>query len=160
MAMAIMPCLPLLVWCLISGLSTVRGQKITSWNKTSQWQKDHTLGGFQYVDPLIGTSAGGHVFAGATLPFGMVKAVADVNNENQGGFSSDASNVIGFSHMHDSGLSCRTYFGSMVLIVIRDWWGKLPFLYSYKFASPLEFWRHVYPTRRDSTMGKTLLVVK
>lgn len=36
------------------------------------------------VDPLIGTSNGGHVFAGATLPFGMAKAVADVNVENQG----------------------------------------------------------------------------
>ncbi|RDI77443.1 hypothetical protein Vi05172_g12567 [Venturia inaequalis] len=33
----------------------------------------------------------------------MVKAVADVNMENQGGFSSEASAVIGFSHMHDSG---------------------------------------------------------
>ena len=24
----------------------------------------------QYIDPLIGTGRGGHVFAGATLPFG------------------------------------------------------------------------------------------
>ena len=32
-----------------------------------------------YVDPLIGTVNGGHVFAGATLPFGMAKSVADVN---------------------------------------------------------------------------------
>ena len=26
-----------------------------------------------YVDPLIGSQAGGNVFAGATLPYGMVK---------------------------------------------------------------------------------------
>lgn len=36
------------------------------------------------VNPLIGTSNGGHVFPGATLPFGMAKAGADVNVENQG----------------------------------------------------------------------------
>lgn len=44
----------------------------------------------QYVDPLIGTTNGGHVFPGATLPFGMAKAVADVNSgERQGGYASD-----------------------------------------------------------------------
>lgn len=46
---------------------------------------------FQYVDPLIGTINGGHVFPGATLPFGMAKAVADVNGEAQGGYASDNS---------------------------------------------------------------------
>lgn len=56
-----------------------------------------------FVDPLIGTVNGGHVFAGASLPFSMAKAVADVNGENQGGFASDGSNITGFSHMHDSG---------------------------------------------------------
>lgn len=78
---------------------------------------------FQFVDPLIGTSEGGntlpnlrlekseinaitgHVFPGATLPFGMAKAVADVNDpdEKQGGFASGDSDITGFSHMHDSG---------------------------------------------------------
>lgn len=44
----------------------------------------------QYVDPLIGTTNGGHVFPGATLPFGMAKAVADVgSSERQGGYASD-----------------------------------------------------------------------
>jgi hypothetical protein len=33
----------------------------------------------------------------------MAKAVADVNDENQGGYASDYSNITGFSHMHDSG---------------------------------------------------------
>lgn len=43
-----------------------------------------------YVDPLIGTTNGGHVFPGATLPFGMAKAVADVgSSERQGGYASD-----------------------------------------------------------------------
>lgn len=57
----------------------------------------------QFVDPLIGTANGGHVFAGATLPFGMAKAVADSSNDGQGGFASDGGNITGFSHMHDSG---------------------------------------------------------
>ena len=59
----------------------------------------------RFVDPLIGTTNGGHVFPGATLPFGMAKAGADVNVENQGGFSTGdvTGNITGFSHMHDSG---------------------------------------------------------
>ncbi|KAL3963007.1 hypothetical protein ACCO45_004530 [Purpureocillium lilacinum] len=57
-----------------------------------------------FVNPLIGTVNGGHVFPGATLPFGMAKAVADTNGaELQGGFASDSSDIVGFSHMHDSG---------------------------------------------------------
>ncbi|KAI1335409.1 glycoside hydrolase family 92 protein [Xylariaceae sp. FL0016] len=59
--------------------------------------------GYDFVDPLIGTLNGGHVFAGATLPFGMAKAVADVTEDNQGGYASNGSPVTGFSHMHDSG---------------------------------------------------------
>ncbi|OAA53614.1 glycoside hydrolase family 92 protein [Niveomyces insectorum RCEF 264] len=58
---------------------------------------------FDYIDPLIGTVNGGHVFPGASLPYGMAKAVADVNTELQGGFASDDSEITGFSHMHDSG---------------------------------------------------------
>ncbi|KUI72734.1 hypothetical protein VM1G_11857 [Cytospora mali] len=52
--------------------------------------QDTEPGIFQYIDPLIGTTNGGHVFPGATLPFGMAKAVADVNSdERQGGYASD-----------------------------------------------------------------------
>ncbi|KAK4504979.1 hypothetical protein PRZ48_002942 [Zasmidium cellare] len=57
----------------------------------------------KYIDPLIGTGPGGHVFAGATLPFGMAKPVADVSGEKMGGFASDRTPVTGFSHLHDSG---------------------------------------------------------
>lgn len=68
-----------------------------------------------FVDPLIGTINGGHVFAGASLPFSMAKAVADTNgDELQGGFASDGSNVTGFSHMHDSGTG-----GVSVLFLLR-----------------------------------------
>ncbi|UJO24429.1 uncharacterized protein CLAFUR5_13754 [Fulvia fulva] len=69
------------------------------------------------VDPLIGTTNGGHVFPGATLPFGMAKAGADVNVENQGGFSTGdvTGNITGFSHMHDSGTGGSPSLGNFPL---------------------------------------------
>ena len=55
----------------------------------------------EFVDPLIGTANGGHVFAGATLPFGMAKAVADSVNDGQGGYAMKGGGAIkGFSHMY------------------------------------------------------------
>jgi hypothetical protein len=37
------------------------------------------------------------------IVLGMAKPVADVAGENQGGFSTEAFSINGFSHMHDSG---------------------------------------------------------
>ncbi|EME44718.1 glycoside hydrolase family 92 protein [Dothistroma septosporum NZE10] len=71
----------------------------------------------RFVDPLIGTANGGHVFSGATLPFGMAKAGADVNVENQGGFSTGhvTGNITGFSHMHDDGTGGSPSLGNFPL---------------------------------------------
>ena len=69
----------------------------------------------QYVDQLIGTNNGGNVFAGATLPYGMAKAVGDVNGENTGGFATDGSNITGFSQMHDSGTGGTPSLGNFAL---------------------------------------------
>jgi putative alpha-1,2-mannosidase len=69
-----------------------------------------------YVDPLIGASNGGNVFPGASLPYGMAKAVADTNSEsNQGGFTLDGTNVTGFSVMHDSGTGGSPSLGNFPL---------------------------------------------
>lgn len=58
----------------------------------------------------------GNVFAGASLPYGMAKAVADTDSEsNQGGFSYDGSNVTGFSSMHDSGTGGSPSLGNFPL---------------------------------------------
>lgn len=65
-----------------------------------------------YVNPLIGSANGGNVFAGASLPYGMAKPVADVDGQNTGGFSTDGSNVTGFSHMHDSGTGGNPSLGN------------------------------------------------
>ncbi|KAK8065956.1 secreted glycosidase [Apiospora hydei] len=100
-----------------------------------------SVGGIlRYVDPLIGTVNGGHVFPGATLPYGkdlkstvlliqatwiltdfsgMAKAVADVDNwgEIAAGFVSDSSKVTGFSHLHDSGTGGSPSLGNFPLFV-------------------------------------------
>ncbi|KAF7365765.1 Glycoside hydrolase family 92 protein [Mycena venus] len=58
----------------------------------------------QFVNPLIGTKYGGHVFSGATLPWGSVKAVADsASNDAQAGYVSDGSPIHGISSLHDDG---------------------------------------------------------
>ncbi|KAF2096351.1 alpha-1,2-mannosidase [Rhizodiscina lignyota] len=91
----------------LSVLSALLAQSTCAQNSSSS--------GYNFVDPFIGTKNGGHVFAGATLPFGMAKAVADVTNENQGGFSFDSSTVSGFSHMHDSGTGGGASLGNFPL---------------------------------------------
>ncbi|KAI1166187.1 alpha-1,2-mannosidase-like protein [Nemania serpens] len=71
----------------------------------------------QFVDPLIGTVNGGHVFPGATLPYGMAKPVADTNNwgEAAAGFVSDDSLIQGFSQLHDSGTGGSPSLGNFPL---------------------------------------------
>ncbi|TGJ88028.1 hypothetical protein E0Z10_g794 [Xylaria hypoxylon] len=71
----------------------------------------------QFIDPLIGTVNGGHVFPGATLPYGMAKPVADTNNygEAASGFVSDDSLITGFSQFHDSGTGGNPSMGNFPL---------------------------------------------
>ncbi|PWN52885.1 alpha-1,2-mannosidase, putative subfamily [Violaceomyces palustris] len=70
-----------------------------------------------FVDPFIGTINGGHVFAGATTPFGSVKAVADTaGGDNQGGFVSDFSAIYGISQLHDDGTGGSPSLGNFMLL--------------------------------------------
>ena len=59
-----------------------------------------------YVDPFIGTGAHGHVFPGATTPFGMVQ-LSPVNGVNGwdwvSGYHTSSSELVGFAHMCLSG---------------------------------------------------------
>jgi predicted alpha-1,2-mannosidase len=72
----------------------------------------------QYVNPMIGTSKMGHVFPGATAPFGMVQLSPQTNFERMfnedGSYNSDTykycagyqhqdSTIIGFAHTNFSG---------------------------------------------------------
>ena len=70
-----------------------------------------------YVDPLIGTQRMGHVYPGATAPFGMVQLSPDtdtipyaVNGKYEpavyttcSGYQYDDPTIVGFSHSHFSG---------------------------------------------------------
>ncbi|KAI0010825.1 glycoside hydrolase family 92 protein [Xylariaceae sp. FL0662B] len=72
-------------------------------------------GVLQFVDPLIGSTNGGNVFAGATRPYALAKPVADVDGQNTGGFATDGSNIVGFSSVHDSGTGGNPSLGNFPL---------------------------------------------
>ncbi|CAI7579832.1 unnamed protein product [Penicillium bialowiezense] len=76
----------------------------------------HAYDVLQYINPLIGSANGGNVFPGASLPYGMAKAVADTDSEsNQGGFAYENGSVTGFSSMHDSGTGGSPSLGNFPL---------------------------------------------
>lgn len=69
-----------------------------------------------YVDQLIGSSNGGNVFPGASVPYGMAKAGPDTNSgSNQGGFTMDGAPITGFSLMHDTGTGGSPSLGNFAL---------------------------------------------
>ncbi|MFO1513829.1 MAG: GH92 family glycosyl hydrolase [Verrucomicrobiota bacterium] len=71
-----------------------------------------------YVNPFIGTDAHGHVYPGATVPFGMVQLSPDTRDNGWDGCSgyhySDAS-ILGFSHNHLTGTGCGD-LGNILLV--------------------------------------------
>ncbi|KAI8951614.1 hypothetical protein F4801DRAFT_287001 [Xylaria longipes] len=67
------------------------------------------------INPFIGSANGGNVFAGATRPYGMAKAVADSYIDNTGVFALEGNPVQGFSAMHDSGTRGNPSLGNFSL---------------------------------------------
>jgi predicted alpha-1,2-mannosidase len=62
-----------------------------------------------YVNPLIGTAEHGHVFPGATVPFGMVQLSPDTRDngwDGCAGYHYSDSSILGFSHNHLTGTGC------------------------------------------------------
>ncbi|KAH8929084.1 glycoside hydrolase family 92 protein [Atractiella rhizophila] len=75
---------------------------------------DHRVA--RWVNPLIGTRNGGHTFAGASRPWGSVKAVADtLSTDNAAGFVSDDSPITGISQLHDDGTGGTASLGNFKL---------------------------------------------
>ncbi|KAJ6512551.1 alpha-1,2-mannosidase, putative subfamily [Mycena sanguinolenta] len=75
----------------------------------------------QFVNPFIGTQNGGHVFPGATLPWGSVKPGADSRSgDNQAGFVSDGSPVTGISQLHDDGTGGSASLGQFALLPLTS----------------------------------------
>ncbi|KAL4868636.1 hypothetical protein BDV12DRAFT_185837 [Aspergillus spectabilis] len=80
--------------------------------RTSQATTPNPL---NYINPLIGSTNGGNVFVGASLPYSIAKAVADVDGQNTAGFATDGSRVTGFSALHDSGTGGNPSLGNFPL---------------------------------------------
>jgi predicted alpha-1,2-mannosidase len=60
----------------------------------------------KYVDPFLGTGGHGHVYPGATVPFGMVQLSPDNGVEGWdwcSGYHYSSKTIAGFSHTHLSG---------------------------------------------------------
>lgn len=76
-----------------------------------------------YVDPLIGSGGHGHVFVGASVPFGMVQLGPTSINQAWdwcSGYHQDEASVIGFSHTHLSGTGIGDLFDVTVMPVTGD----------------------------------------
>lgn len=71
-----------------------------------------------YVNPLIGTAEHGHVYPGATVPFGMIQLSPDtrVNTwDGCSGYHYSDDRILGFSHNHLTGTGCAD-LGNVLLI--------------------------------------------
>ena len=71
-----------------------------------------------YVDPFIGTDAGGHTFPGACLPFGMVQLSPDNGYRGVKAYCYDEDKIMGFSHTHLSGTGpyTKTHYNNVLIM--------------------------------------------
>lgn len=77
----------------------------------------------QYVDPFIGTDFTGHVYPGATTPFGMVQLSPDVGNHGWmycSGYHSQSPVIQGFSHTHLSGTGAPDMGDILLMPVVGE----------------------------------------
>ncbi len=62
-----------------------------------------------YVNPMIGTAEHGHVYPGATVPFGMVQLSPDTRDntwDGSSGYHYSDTSILGFSMNHLTGTGC------------------------------------------------------
>ena len=75
------------------------------------------------VDPKIGSAANGHVFVGASVPFGFVQLGPTNNNRGWdwcSGYRDDDASLLGFSHTHLSGTGAMDLMDVTVLPMIGN----------------------------------------
>jgi predicted alpha-1,2-mannosidase len=73
---------------------------------------------YDSVNPLIGTAEHGHVYPGATVPFGMVQLSPDTRDngwDGCAGYHYSDDSILGFSHNHLTGTGCPD-LGNILLI--------------------------------------------
>jgi len=97
-----------------------------------------------FVDPFLGTGGHGHVYPGATIPFGMIQLSPD--NGDQGwdwssGYHYSSNTIAGFSHTHLSGTGIGDWCDISILPLtdtsaIRNEKIKIPFSHNKEFAKP------------------------
>jgi predicted alpha-1,2-mannosidase len=78
-------------------------------HSTSEHASHAGTGVSQFVDLMIGTGGHGHVFMGATVPFGMMQVGPDTFTEGWdhcSGYHATDESLQGFSHTHLSGTGC------------------------------------------------------
>ena len=71
-----------------------------------------------YVNPFLGTDDHGHTFPGAALPGGMVQLGPDTDIKGWdwcSGYHYSDSSVMGFSHLHRSGMGAGDWGDIMVM---------------------------------------------
>jgi predicted alpha-1,2-mannosidase len=98
----------------------------------------------RWVDPFLGTGGHGHVYPGATTPFGMVQLSPD-NGTNGwdwcGGYHYSSDSIAGFSHTHLSGTGIGDWCDVSMLPMtdttgFRSDYVKIPFSHKDEKASP------------------------
>ena len=75
-----------------------------------------------WVDPTIGTGGHGHVYPGATVPWGMVQLSPDQGQNGWdwiAGYNWEDSLLVGFSHTHLSGTGIGDLLDVLVMPVSR-----------------------------------------
>jgi predicted alpha-1,2-mannosidase len=74
----------------------------------------------QHVNPLIGTAAGGNVYPGAVVPFGMMSLTPNTDELGWGnmGYRHENRHIIGFVHNQVSGVGCGE-FGNFLIMPTR-----------------------------------------
>lgn len=98
----------------------------------------------RFVDPFLGTGGHGHVYPGATVPFGMVQLSPDNGDEGWdwcSGYHYSSSTIAGFSHTHLSGTGIGDWCDISVLpltdtLEIRKEKIKIPFSHNRESARP------------------------
>ena len=71
-----------------------------------------------FVNPFIGTDAGGHTFPGACLPFGMVQLSPDNGYQGVKAYCYAEDKILGFSHTHLSGTGpfTKTHYNNVLIM--------------------------------------------
>jgi len=98
----------------------------------------------RFVDPFLGTGGHGHVYPGATVPFGMVQLSPDNGVEGWdwcSGYHYSSNTIAGFSHTHLSGTGIGDWCDISVLPItdttqIRSKKTFIPFSHQDEKAKP------------------------